>query len=324
MTHEAPGTPAPSGAWKTNAADWLTGVDAELLFDEPLAPLTWYKLGGPADVLARPNSFEGLSDLLKRCRGRQVPVYVLGSGANLLVKDEGVRGVVVRLDKPAFAQCEPIPGGLRVGAGYDLFALVHHAAKLGLGGLETIAGIPASLGGAIRMNAGGAFGQIGTYVQRVKVMSLDGQIKTLDHAALCFDYRSTNIQEPFILEADLALEPGDPVVLRDEVKRIFTLKKNSQPMGEKSCGCVFKNPVSPGGVGLEGDHSNKPAGMLIDECGLKGLRVGGAGVSTVHANFIVVEPGKTSASEVINLIDRVAQEVYEITRVSLFRELVIW
>jgi len=311
---------------KTNNFDWLIGVDAELLFDEPLAPLTWYKLGGPADVLARPNSFEGLSDLLQRCHDHNTPVYALGSGANLLVNDEGVRGVVVRLDKPAFAQCEQIPGGLRVGAGYDLFALVHHAAKLGLAGLETIAGIPASLGGAIRMNAGGAFGQIGTYVQSIRVMSLEGQIKSLGRDVLSFGYRSTNIQSPFILEADLALEAGDPSALRDEVKRVFTLKKNSQPMGDKSCGCVFKNPV----VSVEKPNLSdatdalKPAGMLIDQCGLKGLRVGGASVSTVHANFVVVDPGETTSQDVMNLIDEVSLKVRQQTGICLTRELVIW
>jgi len=307
-----------------NPPAWLHGIDAQVLCQVPLAPLTWYKLGGPAEVLAHPNSFDALSQIFRGAQEHHVPVRVLGSGANLLVSDEGVDGVVVRLDQPAFAQCEPIDGGLRVGAGYDLFQLVHHAAKLGLSGLENIAGVPASLGGAIRMNAGGAYGEIGTYVRRVKVMEQDGTIQTLNRDQIVFGYRSTDIAAPLILEADLALTPGDPAALREEVKRIFTQKKASQPMGDKSCGCVFKNPVGPAQVRIDGPDDQKPAGFLIDQCGLKGLRAGGASVLGVHANFIVVEPGQTTASDVKQLIEQITEKVFAQTGVRLQRELVVW
>ncbi len=295
------------------AATQLEEIDATVAYNAPLAPLTWYKLGGPAEALVRPHSFEALGELVRRCRAESLPMHVLGSGANLLVPDEGVQGVVVKLDHEAFARYQPSDDGrLRVGAGFDLFQLVRQTAKEGRSGLQHVAGIPASVGGAIRMNAGGAFGEIGAAVAALTLMDDTGEVFTRSREDLNFSYRSSNLTAPFILDATFELEPDDPAELMHRVKDIFVFKKTSQPMGDKSCGCVFKN------------HDHGPAGKLIDQAGLKGRRVGGASVSDVHANFIVVEPGKTTAADVRQLIAEVQDEVEQQHGVRLKRELVVW
>lgn len=296
--------------------DILADLNLRYSTDEPLGPLTWYGVGGNAAVLAHPSSTAQLSELTSRCRQAGIPVYVLGSGANLLVADEGVDGVVVRLDDPAFSQMRIEGQQLTAGAGFDLFKLVLAAARAGLGGLEVLAGIPASVGGAVRMNAGGAFGDIGSAVKRVQVMSESGQVFYRDRDDLRFSYRSSNITAPYILEVTFDLVEDEPDDLMRRVKEIFLYKKNSQPMAEASAGCVFKNP--PEDVGAT-------AGQLIDRAGLKGCRIGSAVVSDIHANFIIIDDkANARANDVKNLIQHVSDTVAQKFAVTLERELVIW
>ncbi len=244
-----------------------------------------------------------------------MPVRVLGSGANLLVADD-VPGVVVELNNPAFRELRLEGTQLIVGAGYDLFKLVMETARRGLAGLEQVAGIPASVGGAVRMNAGGAFGEIGAHVQRVRVMHENGEMSDLMRDALTFSYRRTSIDAPLILEVEFALSPADPTELSQRVKEIFFYKKNSQPMGASSAGCAFKNPPKDAAEG-EG------AGALIDRAGLKGFAIGKASVSTVHANFITADEG-AAASDVLRVIEHVQHEVARQFDVQLEREVVVW
>ncbi|MFA9479690.1 UDP-N-acetylmuramate dehydrogenase [Phycisphaerales bacterium AB-hyl4] len=282
----------------------------------PLGPKTWYGVGGPAEVLATPASIAQLGELAVRCHEANVPLRVLGSGANLLVSDEGVPGVVVQLSEPAFTNVEREGTMLRVGAGADLFKLVLDSTREGLAGLETVAGIPASVGGAVRMNAGGAYGDIGSSVSRVQVMSGNGQVYYRDRADLVFSYRKTNIVAPLILQVEFALEEDDPETLMKRVKEIFFYKKNSQPMGAASAGCAFKNPPAEAADGAG-------AGKLIDQAGLKGYRHGRAHVSEVHANFIAADEGATAA-DVLAVISHVQQTVRERFDVELEREVVVW
>ena len=285
----------------------------------PLGPMTWYGVGGIADLLAHPSSVAQLGALAARCYERGVPVYVLGSGANLLVRDEGVRGVVVQLDDEAFSQLR-IEGNLVIaGAGCDLFKLVRTAAKAGLGGLETIAGIPGSVGGGVRMNCGGAFGDIGASVRRVQVMSDRGQVYHRDRDDLVFGYRTSNIVARYILEVEFELTPGDPEELMKRVKEIFLYKKNSQPMGEHSAGCAFRNPPEEARP-----FADATAGKLIDQAGLKGFTLGGARVSKVHANFITADRDKATADDVFALIEHVQETVHQRFGVQLEREVVVW
>lgn len=297
--------------------DLLADLNIRHTPDAPLGALTWYRTGGHAAVLASPSNAAQLSELTARCRERQVPMRVLGAGANLLVGDAGVDAVVVRLDDPDFKQiaADEKEGTITAGAGVDLFKLVPASARAGLDGLVHVAGIPATVGGAIRMNAGGAFGDIGEAVKRVKVMSDAGQVYYRDQDDLEFNYRRTNIAAPFILEVEFALDPGDPEALMKRYKEIYLYKKNSQPMGDKSAGCCFKNP--PAEVGAT-------AGQLIDRGGLKGFAVGGAGVSEVHANFVVAEPGRTTSADVLKVIAHIEHTVEQKFGVKLERELVVW
>lgn len=291
--------------------------------------MTWYGVGGRADVLARPAGVAQLSALAAKCHDNGIPVYVLGSGANLLIKDEGVRGVVVRLDDPSFDQIKVEGTSLTAGPGVDLFKLVLECAKLGLAGLAHVAGIPASVGGAVRMNAGGAFGDIGSTVKKVHVMAENGQVYCRDRDDLVFGYRSTNIVAPYILDVEFDMDEADPQELARRVKEIFLYKKTTQPMAENSAGCAFKNPSVPV-PGHEPEEGGPPpptrresAGKLIDQAGLKGYRIGGAEVSQRHANFIFTHPGCT-ASDVLALMEHIKQAVLDHSGVALQREVVVW
>jgi len=299
--------------------------------DAPIGEkMTWYGVGGRAQVLAHPAGVAQLSALAVRCYEQGVPVYVMGSGANLLVGDQGVPGVALKLDDPSFSQLKIQGTKIIAGPGLDLFKLVLECAKAGLAGLAHVAGIPASVGGAVRMNVGGAFGDIGSTVHKVHVMAENGQVYCRDRDDLVFGYRTTNIVAPYILDVEFDMDEADPQDVARRVKEIFLYKKNTQPMAENSAGCAFKNPsvVLPGHETLTDEDPPPPtqrvsAGKLIDEAGLKGHRVGGAEVSQRHANFIFTHPGCTAA-DVLALMTHVQQTVLDHSGVALEREVVVW
>lgn len=305
--------------------DLLEGLNIRHEAGAPLAPLTWYGVGGPAAILAHPSSVQQLGQLVSRCRERGVRTYTLGSGANLLVADEGVDGVVIRLDEPTFGSVQYDGPIVTAGAGCDLMDLVLETARRGLSGLEVMAGIPATVGGAVRMNAGGAYGEIGPTVRRIQVMSDAGQVYYRDRDDLIFGYRKSNIVAPFILEVEFELREDDPEELRKRVKEIFFYKKTTQPMAARSAGCAFKNPRHAMGETDE-ENASQPmpsAGALIDRAGLKGHRIGGAEVSERHANFIFTHPGCTAA-DIRALMDHVQKTVQEKFGIALQREVVTW
>jgi UDP-N-acetylmuramate dehydrogenase len=287
--------------------------------DAPLGEMTWYRVGGRAACLAHPQSREQLAKLAQVCSEQAVTIYVMGSGANLLVADEGVRGLVVRLDAEAFRELSIDGPHITAGAGYDLGKLVLRSAQAGLAGLHSLAGIPASVGGALRMNAGGAFGEIGQFVSWVDVMDASGRTFRRHRDDLEFGYRSSNIVARYILAAGFELTPDDPEALVKRVKEIFFYKKTTQPMSEHSAGCAFKNPPE------SAVPSDLPAsaGALIEQAGLKGHQIGQAQVSPKHANFMIALPGCTAA-DLIQLIEHVQKTVLEHFGVELQREVVIW
>ena len=180
-----------------------------------------------------------------------------------------------------------------------------------------MAGIPGTIGGAVRMNAGGIYGCIGDAVRSVTCITRRGDVVTYPAEQLRFEYRRTNIPDPIIVAATFDLTPEDPVALRRRVKEIFAFKKSTQPLADHSAGCTFKNPIDPI------SEQRVPAGRLIDEAGLKGTRVGGAVVSTQHANFIVTEPG-AAASDVLQLLELIRRRVYEHCGIQLEEEVVVW
>jgi len=302
-------------------ADLFTDLDVECTPDAPIGPLTWYGVGGRADMLVSPNSIEALADLLRRCRMNETAVRVLGGGANLLVADDGVDGVVLRLDRPCFTAVDYNRRGsvtaARVGGGVDLFGLIHALGRSALAGFEHMAGIPGTLGGAIRMNAGGTPGDVAQALESVDVLAFDGELRTFTATELAFRYRGSDLPAGIVTNAVLELHEDDPVEVRHRVLHFFSMKKAAQPMADHSAGCAFRNPVDP--------ESNErvSAGKLIDVAGLKGVSCGGAQVSTQHANFITVDPQGT-ASDVETLMQLVQEQVQQDSGMRLEREVVVW
>lgn len=296
-------------------------LDVDVSLDAPIGSMTWYGVGGRADVLLRPRTVDALATLVKRCHRSGEPLRVVGRGANLLVADEGVGGVVVRLDAPAFrrVEFEAAPDGtlLRAMAGADLAKTLNDATRRGLAGLQHLAGIPSTVGGAVRMNAGGRYGNTADTLREVTVVTREGDVVTRPRESIEFGYRTTSLDDPIILEAVFRLTPEDPVALRAKVMEIFNYKKSTQPLAEHSAGCAFKNPWDPS------TERRVSAGQLIDRAGLKGTRVGGAYVSERHANFIAAEAG-AKADHVIELLEIVRRRVFEETGLSLENEVVVW
>ena len=289
----------------------FNGLDEIVERDHLLAPHTWYRLGGPAEYFIRPRTMKELKEVVRRCNDNRVPIHVMGRGSNLLVSDEGVRGAVIRLEGEEFGRTEFAGEQVTAWAGTDLSKLVLDCVQKGLSGIEALTGIPGSIGGAVRMNAGGRFGDIGSAIEAVTLMDVQGNLHEKKKPELIFDYRSVNIRARFILSAQVRLTPADPERILRTVKESWIYKKNTQPLDTRNCGCVFKNP-------MEGS-----AGALIDRAGLKGFQIGGAVVSEKHANFIVARDGCTSR-DVMQLIDTVRQRVRERFGIELELELEIW
>lgn len=289
----------------------FSGLEEVVEENAPLARFTWYRIGGPARWLIRPRSVEELQDAAQRCAESNIRVFVLGLGANLLVSDSGVDGAVFRLDEEFWRRVQYKGNLVEVGAGADMQKLLVRTIREGLAGIECLAGIPGTVGGGVRMNAGGKFGDIGSIVQSVQVMDSQGNLFVRHKDDLVFEYRTTNIAAPFILGATLELEQDDPERILRKTKEIWMYKRNTQPLNTKNAGCIFKNPR-----GLS-------AGALIDQAGLKGLRVGGAEVSAKHANFIIAHPGCT-AEDVLTTIKLIREKVFDRNQIHLESEIQVW
>jgi len=281
------------------------------LRDQPLAPHTWMKIGGPAQYLVRPRNVDELREVVRTCHDEQMPVRILGAGSNVLVRDEGVSGAVVQLPGDSFGEISIEGSSVRAGAGALLSRLISESVKAELAGLETLSGIPGTVGGALRGNAGGRAGDIGQFVESITVMNVKGEIATRNGDELWFGYRESNIDELMILDASLKLQRGDSEEITRRMRKLWIMKKATQPLSFQSAGCIFKNPR-----GLS-------AGALIEQAGLKGIRVGEAEISDRHANFIVTNPGAKSG-DVLRLIDLIRSKVSEQFGVDLELEIKIW
>ena len=289
----------------------FSGLEEIVETNYPLAKKTWYGLGGPADYLIRPKTTKQLKKVVERCRENGIRIHVLGFGSNLLISDEGVRAAVIKLDTGEFTQIHFDEQEVTAWAGAELSKLVLTCVEKGLSGIEALTGIPGSVGGAVKMNAGGNFGDFGAVVDSVTLMDTTGNVFEKSKPELVFDYRQTNIAAKFILNAKLKLNAAAPEQIMQTVKEIWIYKKNNQPLNTKNSGCIFKNPR---GVS---------AGALIDRAGLKGLQIGGAIVSDKHANFIIALDGCTSR-DVLRLIEAVKQRVKEQFDLDLELEIEIW
>jgi UDP-N-acetylmuramate dehydrogenase len=280
--------------------------------NEPLAPYTYLKVGGPAEMLVQPRSREELSRVVQRCFEERVPLRVLGSGCNLLVRDEGVRGAVLRLSEPAFTEIAVEGKRVRAATGASVSALISASARHGLAGLETLVGIPGTVGGALRTNAGDhRTGDIGQFVRQVEVLDRRGGVQVRDRDELHFQEHASNLDDPVILTAEFALEPDTPDAIVKRMRKAWILRKGGQPLGFQSAGRVFKNPR--GLVARE----------LLEQAGLSRTRVGGAEVSDRDPNYVVVHPG-ASSRDVLRLIDLMHSRVREKFNLDLEREMTVW
>ena len=280
--------------------------------DEPLARRTTLRVGGPADIYLEPPTETALATVLEMCRLRSLPFLILGRGSNLLVRDGGIRGVVLSLQAPFFTTVESLPENrLRAGAGAPLKSIAQAARQAGLSGMEFLEGIPGNLGGALRMNAGAMGHWIFDIVHTVRCMDQRGQIRELSGAEADAQYRGCPLfKTRLALGAVLRGIPAERATIDERMTASNTKRWSSQPR-QPSAGCTFKNPFP-----------DQPAGKLIDELNLKGTRVGDAMVSDVHANFFV-NVGHATASDVLNLIELVKARVRQARGIELETEVEI-
>jgi UDP-N-acetylenolpyruvoylglucosamine reductase len=278
--------------------------------DEPLAKKTTLRVGGSADVYIEPCNEADLAAIFKFCARRKLTFFILGRGSNLLVRDAGFRGIVISLSQPFFSQIERIGDKFKCGAGARLKALANDARRANVTGFEFLEGIPGTVGGALRMNAGAMGGQTFEIVESVRVMDYRGKVSEKAASGMLVGYRHcADLESHVALSAVLRGQPGSKESI-DALMNQFSRKRWSSQPAAPSAGCIFKNPATI------------PAGKLIEELGLKGTRVGGAVVSQEHGNFIITESGAT-ARDVLELIDQIQTRAREKRGIDLQTEVQI-
>ena len=282
-----------------------------LLAQEPMAKHTSFRIGGPADVLAQPADEAELAALLKRAAEHAVPVTLIGNGSNLLVRDKGIRGLVIKLSN-SFSDMKALGNELTFGSGISLAMASKKAASLSLSGLEFAVGIPGTIGGAVYMNAGAYDGEMAKVVTSVRVMDREGKISELKASELAFAYRHTALQNSglIVTSVTVSLQPGEEESIKAKMDDFSQRRIAKQPLELPSAGSMFKRP--PGYF----------AGTLIEQTGLKGYTVGGAQVSQKHAGF-VVNVGGATAKDVLQLISDVQSKVFAAHGVRLEPEVLV-
>jgi UDP-N-acetylmuramate dehydrogenase len=309
----------------TESRKWLTRMlGKNVKFDEPMSRHTYIRVGGRADVYAAPDTGEKLITLVRWSRQKGIPYLVIGDGTNLLVKDNGIKGVVLVLKKcfknisQTYTEKDEVMVTAMAGAGMQ--TLCRFAIDKGLGGMNFALGIPGTVGGGIIMNAGTSHGCMENVLDSITVLQPTGQTRRIDKEKLDFSYRSlswlradnqVNAGQSIILDGRFRLKPSDPDQLKKEAGAILKKRRKSQPMDLPSAGCFFKNPAA-----------GKSAGELIELAGLKGKSIGGAEISTVHANFII-NRGSASAADCLALMELVQATVSEKFNVDLEPEVKI-
>ena len=300
---------APQHASALGALSMDERFDGEVYPNEPMSRHTTYRIGGPARYLIRVDSVGALRRVIDAARQSGGPWTVVGRGSNLLVADEGYKGVVVTLGRDFRSmRYEEDEGRFHVGAGVPLSSVVQEAFKRSLAGLEFAVGTPGTIGGALRMNAGSRDEWLGARVASVTTFSPDAGMVRRFGSEVEWGYRSSSfLPDEVLVECELSVEPADPFFIRGKMEASLARRKKTQPLDHPSCGSVFKNP--------EGDS----AGRLIEAVGMKGAQAGGAQVSQVHANFIVNMGGAT-ARDVKELIDTIQAKVKQAYGIELAPE----
>ncbi|MBI4635806.1 MAG: UDP-N-acetylmuramate dehydrogenase [Candidatus Rokubacteria bacterium] len=286
----------------------LGEIRGEVRFKEPLSFHTSLRIGGPADIFVMPQDIDDIRHALLFAEREQLPVAIIGGGNNLLIGDRGMRGVVLKLEG-CLGRAEFHGEEAVAGAGVSLSALIREAAALNLGGVECLVGIPATIGGALAMNAGTHDGSIGDFVSAAYFLHADGTLGEFKPGATAFTYRSFHFPEGAVLVGcRLRLHRRPLAEIQKDIKQRLKSKKATQPLALASAGCVWKNPP--------GDF----AGRLVEKAGLKGKRINGAEISAKHANFIVNRGGATAA-DVRALMDLTRERVHAHFGVTLEHEI---
>lgn len=283
-------------------------INGLMLIEEPLSKHTTFRIGGPADIYVYPKNLDDLYQIVDFCENEEVPRFTIGNGSNLLVSDQGYRGVVIDLSK-TFTEIHSQNTEIQAGAGFLLDSLIQFCMERGLSGLENLFGIPGQVGGAIRLNAGAFGSEIANHLESIQILDRYSTLETLNRKELQTGYRYINLpQEAIIIGAKFVLDDGNPKIMSAIQDKVIKNRRLKQPLSLPSAGSVFKRPP--------GDY----AGRLIEESGCKGLRIGDALVSKKHANFIV-NCHLASAQDVLRLIQEVKDRVIQRFGVELELEI---
>ena len=279
----------------------------------PLSLYTRLQLGGTTEYLAEPENETELSALLKHCQAEKIPVHVLGSGSSLLVPEAGVSGVVIMLSKPEFCRITVEDVLLTAGTGAQFGQVITQSVSEGLGGIEAFVGMPGSFGGAVCGNTGTIHGgDLGQWVESVRIANLDGCISVLSKSEIAFGYRFSSLDDVVVISATLRLEKEEPKELIKRMRKLWIIRKSQQPSGEVASILAFRDP-----------ETGPSASDLIEQVGLKGTRIGGAIISERNAGFITVDSEGIS-DDVLRLIRLVQEQVAINTEIELEPALEIW
>ena len=277
------------------------------LMNEPLKKHTTYGIGGPADLMISPNSKQDLIKVIEIINENKIQLTILGSGSNVLVSDDGIRGVVISL-KNSLKQIEVADNILYAECGTMLGKIVRYAVKNDLIGLENLNGVPGTLGGALIMNAGAWGGEISENLVHVELINSKSEVKKIQKKDLNFSYRQSSFnKDDILLSAKFNLKKADKNIIKENFMVAQSGRKKSQPLNKRSAGSLFKNP------------KNSSAGKLLDDAGLKGFSIGDAKISEKHANFFIND-GNASSSDMLMLIKKAHQEVKDRFNVNLALE----
>lgn len=291
--------------------NWPKNLKSEIKPAEPLKNKTTFKVGGPARFFYAPMDLEDLKLLIGAAIKNKVKIFVIGAGSNVLVSDNGVEGLVLQLSAPYFKKISLIGNRLLAGSGLMLGRVVEAAKLNGLSGVEFLVGIPGTVGGALAMNAGAWGRSIGELVEAAAVIDYRGRVKLLKEKDIEFGYRNCSLKEYIILSARLRLEKNDKGNIAQDLNKYLKARAGSQEGAFPNAGCVFKNP------------SGESAGRLLDLCGLKGKKIGGAFISRKHANFILNKEN-ARAEDILNLMKLMKDAVRGRFKVNLEPEIKIW
>ncbi len=298
----------------------LAGFTGQILFDEPLSRHTYYRIGGPARILAVPKSPEDLRLLSEGLRVTASPFWILGLGSNVLVSDSGLAGVVIKLGRINLEIASVEPSRIRTGASVAISTLLRRAAQEGWAGLEFLTGVPGSVGGAIAMNAGTHLGETQGRAISVEAFELlpkvgEDPLRTYSASELSFEYRKNKFltSSSIVLSAEWTVDPARPENVKKLIDETLARRKTTQPVDYPSCGSVFKNPKDSG----------QSAWQVLDQLGLRGHRLGGAQIAEKHSNFII-NLGDARASDVAALIDLAKSRAQSELGITLEEEVKRW